>query len=362
MKEAVERTFRALAAFDSPSKQEHQVGTYLQKQLISLGLEVKVDKIGNVIGYLPGEGESILLNAHMDGVPPSKGHIPVKDGDVLRSDGTTNLRADNIAGISIILEATRSIVSEKKTHPPLVLSFTVQEEIGLWGAKALDLSEYNIKRGIVYDNAFEAGVLVSRGAAYIAWDVTITGKEAHPGKDLAAGVNALSVFLAVFQDTKLTIGESDQGKTRINIGKLQAGKARNVIPGELSLEAEVRSFLGDEAVDLRMRQIQDAFTDSAKQHGATVDFTNRRLAVAYDVNTDELLVQKYKQIVEKRGGTFETKETFVASDANALRGEQGLEVFVVSTGVESEHSVNETVNLNDLELLTTDLISLLTAT
>src|SRR4030067_3281792 len=102
MKEAIERTFRELAAFNSPSKNEVRVASYLQEQLTTMGLEVKVDDFGNVIGYLSGRGESILLNAHMDGVPPAKGHIPVKEGDVLRSDGSTNLRADDIAGITII--------------------------------------------------------------------------------------------------------------------------------------------------------------------------------------------------------------------------------------------------------------------
>lgn len=53
------------------------------------------------------------------------------------------------------------------------------------------------------------------------------------------------------------------------------------------------------------------------------------------------------------------KETFIASDTNALRGERGLHVFTVSTGVLNEHSSEETVKLSDMELLTKDLVSLL---
>ncbi|HUD19422.1 MAG TPA: M20/M25/M40 family metallo-hydrolase [Patescibacteria group bacterium] len=358
MIEAIETTFRELARIDSPSEQEQQVASYLQKQLISLGLEVNVDEIGNVIGYLPSEGEPILLNAHMDGVPLSKGHVPVKEGDILHSDGSTNLRADDIAGISIILEATRSIVNGKKKHPPLILACTVQEEIGSRGAKALDLTRYHVKRGLVYDNAFKAGVVVSRGAAYVAFDVEIKGKEAHPGKDLSQGVNALSVFLDIGND--IHIGDLDNGRTKLNIGTVSAGKARNVVPGNVTLQGEVRSFLNKEQLAKRITHLKSLFDSAAKRNGAEVTFTTNQLAVAYEIGGDEPLVQKYKHIIEKHGGTFETKETFVASDANPLRGEKGLEVFVVSTGVENDHSVNETVSLSDLELLTKDLISLLT--
>ncbi|OGV95629.1 hypothetical protein A2W24_07070 [Microgenomates group bacterium RBG_16_45_19] len=354
MKEAIERTFRELAAFNSPSKNEVRVASYLQEQLTTMGLEVKVDDFGNVIGYLSGRGESILLNAHMDGVPPAKGHIPVKEGDVLRSDGSTNLRADDIAGITIILEATITIIEGKKKHPPLVLAFTAQEEIGLWGAKALDVTEYDVNQGIVFDNAFGAGTVVSKGACYVAFDVEIKGKETHPGKDLSQGVNAVKVLL----DTGIQVGEADKGQTRVNIGTVSAGKARNVVPGNATIQGEIRSFLTGDKLSGRLSEVEMAFKNAASRNGAQVEFTQKQLAFAYKVDEDEPLVQKYKEVVGARGGEFEMAETFVASDANALR-EKGLKVFVISTGVESEHSVNETVKLSDMEQLTSDLVALL---
>lgn len=355
MKEAIERTFRDIVAIDSTSKNEQGVSQYIQTKLQEMGLGVKVDNFGNVIGYLAGEGEPLLLNAHMDGVPPGKGHSPVKDGDVLKSDGTTNLRADDAAGITIILEATKSIVETNKHHPPLVLAFTAQEEIGLWGAKALDVSEYGVTQGIVYDNAFDAGIVVSKGAAYVAFDIEIKGKETHPGKDLTQGANAVKVLL----DTGIKLGEVDSGKTRVNIGTVSAGVARNVVPGKAVISGEVRSFLADDGLSVRVKEIETAFTQAAENNGAKVAFTQKQLAVAYEVEENEPLVQKYKQVVEARGGTFKMQETFVASDANALRGEKNYKVFVVSTGVTDEHSVDESVHLSDLEQLTTDLITLI---
>jgi tripeptide aminopeptidase len=355
MKEAIEKTFYSLVKVDSVSKNEGAVAALVTDRLTALGFDTKRDEIGNIIGFLTGTGQPILLNAHLDGVPPGKGHIPVKNGDILKSDGSTNLRADDVAGVAIILEAANVIVTEQKAHPPLVVAFTVQEEIGLWGAKALNLAEYGVTQGIVFDNAFEAGSVVSQGSAYVAFDVEIIGKETHPGKDLTQGANAIQVLI----DTGIRAGEADNGKTRINIGTLSAGKARNVVPGNLTLQGEVRSFLQGQELKARVDQLQSAFAEAANRNGAEVKFSTKQLALAYKVDPNEPLLQTYKNVVEQRSGTFEMKETFVASDANALRGEKGLNVFVVSTGVKNEHSVEETVDLSELEQLGKDLVKVL---
>lgn len=353
--EQIRSTFVELTAIDAPSKNEGAISAYVTGRLEKLGLEVSKDEKGNVLGYLPGEGEPILLNAHLDRVLPGKGHTPIIDGDVVKSDGTTNLGSDNTAGVTIILEALSKVKSEKITHPPLVIAFTVEEEIGLWGAKALDLSRHQVQKGIVYDNAFEAGTVVSRGAAYVAVDLEIKGKSTHPGKDLSAGVNVIEIF----RKAEFPIGELDNGQTRINMGTLNSGTARNAVPDKLTAQCEIRSFSDEAALTRTVDQLQNSFTQAADSLGGTVNFTTKKLAVAYSVNPEEPLLKAYREVVEKRGGKFEMKETFVASDTNALRGERGLKVFTVSTGVFNEHSTEETVRLSDMELVASDLVSLL---
>lgn len=356
MKQEILSTLVNLTAIDAPSKNEGAISDYVTGRLEELGLEVTKDHKGNVIGFLLGQGEPILLNAHLDRVPPGKGHTPVIDGDLVKSDGTTNLGSDDTAGITIILEALRKVREEKRIHPSIVTAFTVEEEIGLWGAKALDLSKHNIQTGIVYDNAFEAGTVVSRGAAYVAVDLELKGKSVHPGKDLRAGMNVIEIF----RKADFPIGETDNGQTRINIGTLNSGVARNSVPDKLAAQCEIRSFLEEEELARTVEQFRQAFIVAAKQLSGQADFSTKKLAVAYNVDPDEPLLQAYKDVVEKRGGKFKMKETFVASDANALRGEKGLKVFVVSTGVYNEHSTDETVRLSDIELVANNLVSLLT--
>src|SRR3989440_7448394 len=161
------QTLIELVGIPSTSGHEEHVRSYLEQKLAGLGLATQIDAVGNLIGTLPGEGKPLMLNAHMDRVPPGLGHQPVLRDGILYSDGSTNLGADDAAGIAIILEALAQIAQQRLPHPPIVAVFTVQEEVGLGGASAFDPTPWRIRDGIVLRNAFEAGTVVSRGATYI---------------------------------------------------------------------------------------------------------------------------------------------------------------------------------------------------
>src|SRR4029079_19578143 len=80
-------TMIALAGIPSVSGQEGAVREYVRERLMALGLAPQVDGAGNLIARVPAQPEDrdgkapILLNAHLDRVPPGKAHTPiVKDG------------------------------------------------------------------------------------------------------------------------------------------------------------------------------------------------------------------------------------------------------------------------------------------
>src|SRR5215210_8068720 len=110
-RERAVRTFLELVAIDSPSGEEDAIAVELEQRLRALGLEVAQDAAGNVLARRGGAGEPLLLSAHMDTVEPGRGIIPVWDGpDIIRSDGTTILGADNKAGCAVIFEVIRSVM------------------------------------------------------------------------------------------------------------------------------------------------------------------------------------------------------------------------------------------------------------
>lgn len=335
-------TLIEILSLPSTSGHEEQVRNYLEQYLSTLGLASSIDEPGNLITTLIGEGKPLMLNAHMDRVPPGLGHRPILRDGILYSDGTTNLGADDAAGIVIILEMLRRIVEHHLPHPPLVVVFTVQEESGMCGATGFDSSCWNVSNGIVFDNAFEAGVVVSQGAAYEAFDVTITGRTGHPGKDLTQTVNAIQIF----HETSYPHGSLAKDQTRINIGHITGGSARNAVPAHLFIEGELRSFEPLEIRERYKQAIGNAFERTAERFygSATVSFKTH--STGYAVGEDEPLLQTYGAVLAQRGAALQMQPTFIGSDASSFR--PNVKAFTVSTGVVNEHSVEEYVPLAPL--------------
>ena len=86
--ERLVKTLMELIQIDSPSGEEDAMDAEVSSRLESLGLKVSHDSYNNVIARLPGEGEAIMLSAHLDTVEPGRGIKPLVDGGVLRSDGS----------------------------------------------------------------------------------------------------------------------------------------------------------------------------------------------------------------------------------------------------------------------------------
>ncbi len=342
-----------LIRIPSTSGHEEKIREHLVQYLATLGLSSQLDGSGNLVAMLPGEGRPILLNAHMDRVLPGLGHQPILRDGVLYSDGTTNLGADDAAGIAIILEVVSRTIEQGLPHPPLVIVFTVQEEAGLCGASNFDDTAWHVTDGIVFDNAFEAGVVVSEGAAYEAFDVQLSGHTGHPGKDLAHTVNAIDIFRAA----NYPHGSLANDQTRINIGRITGGSARNAVPDAVLIQGELRSFEAPERRQQYKQAIQDAFEQSAQRFGGQAEVNFNTHSSGYALSSDEPLLQTYREVLVKRGATLQMKPTFIGSDTSGFRPE--IKAFTLSTGVVNEHSVNEYVALAPLEQVVEDTLEVL---
>ncbi len=343
-------TLLEIVRIPSTSGHEEYVRSYLEHRLLAMGLETEVDDKGNLIATLPGDGIPLMLNAHMDRVPPGLGHEPVLRNGVLYSDGSTNLGADDAAGIAIILEVLRRTIEQNLPHPPLVIVFTVQEEIGLCGARHFDAQKWQVSDALVFDNAFEAGIVVSKGASYESFDVKITGRTGHPGRDLTRTVNAIDIF----HRTPYPHGSLAGDLTRINIGRIIGGNTRNTIPGTVLVEGEIRSFEPPEIIMQYKQQIRTAFEQTAEDAGGRAEVTFTIQTHGYMISPDEPLVLSYQAALAQRGVTLQMRPTFIGSDASNFRPH--IRAITISTGVVNEHSVEEHVAIAPLEQLVTDTL------
>src|SRR5688500_9837151 len=109
-------TFCSLVRIDNPSGQEAAMAAELTARCTALGLRCEQDAAGNVIAYLDGEGEPMLFNAHMDSVAPAVGKEPVIRDGFIYSAGDTVLGADDLAGVTAILEGIQAALETDQPH------------------------------------------------------------------------------------------------------------------------------------------------------------------------------------------------------------------------------------------------------
>lgn len=145
---AVWKNFYQITRIPRPSGHEEKISEYLYNWGLSHGLETTRDKAGNVIirkGATKGyeNRKTVVMQGHMDMVPAKTSDSrhdflkdPIEtviDGDWVKTKGTT-LGADNGIGVSLALAV---LESDNLQHGPLEALFTVDEEQGMTGARAL---------------------------------------------------------------------------------------------------------------------------------------------------------------------------------------------------------------------------------
>ena len=213
----------------SPSTQwQKELGYALMAEMKEMGLaDVHMDNCGNVIGTLPancGADAPVLgLIAHMDTSPDASGEnvkasivnyqggelklsdtVSLSDAlcpgledyvgkDIIVTDGTTLLGADDKAGIAEIMTALETMMSNRLPHGEIRAVFTTDEEVGK-GTDGLDVAElgcdfaYTVDGGpigeIEYENFNAANAVVS-----------IKGVGVHPGRAKGVMVNATTVAM-----------------------------------------------------------------------------------------------------------------------------------------------------------------------
>ncbi len=250
------------------SCREQDVSAWIQKALKDAGVPASAISIdtahrkspaggttGNLIVKLKGtvKGPRRLLMAHMDTVPLCDGCQPVREGDWIRPrSNDTALGGDNRAGCAVVLTAILETLSQGFDYPPLTLLFTVQEEIGLRGARFLSAGKLG-KPVLCFNwDGRDPNSLITAAVGANNLSIRIEGIASHAGAHPEDGVNAAvvaSIAIAQLQKTGWH-GLVRKGRSRgsSNLGVVHGGDATNVVMPLVTLQAEARSH------DSRFRQ------------------------------------------------------------------------------------------------------------
>lgn len=365
-------TFIDLARIDSPSRQEREIAEWLTAKLKTLGGEVMMDdagpkagsNAGNVLARFPGTGRGrpVLLSAHMDTVMPGCGVKPVREKDRIRSDGSTILGADDKSGLAIILEVLNILKERKIPHPPVEIAFTICEELGLVGAKQMNLERLSARDGLVLDSG-PANSLFTRGPAADRLDVTVRGIAAHAGVRPEAGISAIRIAAEAI--SKMRLGRIDPDTTA-NIGTIEGGTAVNIVPDRVVIHGEARSH--DEAkLKAQSSHMAQCFHNAAASHvlkeGDKTVQAEAEVRIERDYNRmnlgEDAQVVKWVQAASRIvGADVRCQKTGGGCDANVFNT-HGLSIANLGTGMRDIHTTGEYLLLDEFVQTAQIILSML---
>ncbi len=166
------RYFEELCAIPHGSRDTKRISDYCVRFAKEQGLRYVQDESNNVVIYKPAsegyeEHPTVILQGHLDMVCEKDGNCDIDfstdglrlrhDGEYIFAEGTTLGGDDGIA----VAYALALLSDKELRHPPLEAVFTVDEEIGMLGADAMDMSVLQGRRLLNCDSEDEGVLTVS---------------------------------------------------------------------------------------------------------------------------------------------------------------------------------------------------------
>ena len=350
----------------------------LVKEMLEIGIsDAHLDKYGIVYGTIKGNGgtgDIIGFIAHMDTSPDASGKnikpqkITNYDGsiielnkelglslnpeeftslkkmighDLITTDGTTLLGADDKAGVAIIMDFANYLYQHPEIkHNDIKIAFTPDEEVGR-GTDNFNVKKFNAKYAYTVDGGDIAEYNYENFNAYSA-NVEITGKSIHPGNAKNKMISAINLAIEfenmLPEEKKPYYTDGYDGFNHLHHLEGNCEKA--------TLEYIIRNH----DLQLAKKQIADFeriktyLNDKYNYEAINLDINESYLNMAEIIKENYYIIEKLQAAMKKvgiesyaspiRGGTDGARLTFM-----------GLPCPNIGTGGENYHGPFEFVSL-----------------
>lgn len=345
--------FEEIVPINNPSGGEAEIRQVISQKLTALGIaDQTTDAAGNLFVRVPGDStkETIMLSAHMDSVPPCHGIVPVRDDrngrPIIRSEGKTILGADDKSGIAVILEIVRALAKQNfQSNHPLELFFSIEEEVGLNGAKGFDMTLTQAAYCYVLDGEGRVGLIFNEGPSQEGIEVTCTGRATHAGIAPDAGISAIQMGAVLCAE--LPTGRLADDLTS-NIGVIKGGNAMNIVAPELVMRSDARSHDNQKLDNLLDTYKNACATVEQKFPGSKVKMVSTRRYEHFCVDPAHLCIRRAEETCQKLGIAPAVASMNIGSDAHILNA-KGLPTVVLGMGFHYSHSLGEFIFCEELE-------------
>ena len=231
-----------LCEIPAPSFKEDVRGQELKRVFQQLGLQnVRVDKVGNVLGDYPGAAPRphLVLAAHLDTVFPEGTDVKVKrEGNLLKGPGI----GDDCRGLAVMVAIIREMKKANVKTPGSITFVANVGEEGLGDLRGVkELFKVTLKDQIDRFVSIDGtGVHVTNVAVGShRYRVTFKGPGGHSfgAFGLANPMGAMGRAIAKIQEMQVP----KQPKTTFNVGRTGGGTSVNSIPFDAWIEVDMRS-------------------------------------------------------------------------------------------------------------------------
>jgi tripeptide aminopeptidase len=375
--------------YPSTAKQR-DLGELLARELRDLGLDdATIDEHGYVFASLRGgAGPTVGLIAHVDTSPDESGtnvspqvvrnydggDIPLPRDprqvltpaqssvlaervghDIVTTDGTTLLGADDKAGIAEIVAAVAYLVRHPEVeHAPLRIAFTVDEEIGK-GVDHFDIRDFGADFAYTLDGA-KVGQIDDETFSASEVRVQIDGHSVHPGTAKGKLVNAIKLAAALVE--KLPKDRLSPETTEDRQGFVHPVRISGAV-ASATVTFIVRDFDG-----AKLKEHEQLVRVLAEEIGRD----EPRAHVSVEVNDSYRNMKEFllarPRIVDaadeaaRRVGVEPSRTAIRGGTDGAVLSARGLLTPNLFTGGHEYHSVQEWISVQDMATATATIVEL----
>jgi tripeptide aminopeptidase len=287
---------------------------------------------------LEGDPTQVLDPDDMPGLAEKVGH------DLVTSDGTTLLGADDKAGVAIIVTAARRLLADDAARATARIAFTVDEEVGR-GTDHFDLEGFGADLAYTFDGSGLGEVETETFSAH-QLVLTIHGVGVHPGSAKGRLVNALKLLsdvVAALPRDQLS-PETTQDREGFVHPERVAGSASQVSlwmiardHDDVKLEQHVE-LVRRIATDVVGREPRASFTLEVKEQ-----YRNMRP----ELDRHPAIIEAAEEAIRRAG--VEPVHSIIRGGTDGARlTEKGLPTPNLFTGGQHYHSVREWASVQDM--------------
>lgn len=293
------------------------------------------------------DGTDLCLNAKEDIWLRVAEHPEIKNypgEEIIFSDGTSVLGADNKAAVTVVMTLLENLRPEMR-HGDIVVAFVPDEEIGLRGAKALDLARFDVDFAWTID-CCELGEVVYENFNAASADIHFHGVSAHPMSAKGVLVNPLLMateFINQF-DRQQTPEHTEGREGYIWFNGITANQNQAVLNASIR-DFDLQSFERRKAqIAETVKLIASRYPTAKVEFSVSDIYSNISNAIGEDRRAIDLIFEAMAQLgieakpVPMRGGT----------DGAALSA-KGLLTPNFFTGAHNFHSKFEFLPLKSFE-------------